>query len=625
MFSLDAVDASAKHSMQRKVFSPEWLANTKTGDVLFQADYYLKELSMGEYAQPVVGMRSCFDFLEMEDHKAEWSAREWFLVRKAEVSMSSSNVLVPLVKMGVEAREQQLRGASLEDIPITRPDHPMVKYAEIFTKNFDLIAERRSVIFHLRELAKASVLAKFIQEARVGLGESWFHLGPSLNLLKSKSLQVPQLWNERVYSSIRVKDGSVIYDREKGRTIKSSGRGVYGGVSFGLQKIATSVPQSLKDRLKPPPPKPALLKTSLSLNLRSAAMVPRSNLMAQLAQQEVKLQSAPAPGVAIVEIEPSTTRGVDLRLDSFDLSNPAKGDEDAPIADCGPLEACVALGDGFWQSVEDKGTSVGLDVFADKDKSLLKQLFNPSLSDRRSEGECFIPPQSGEKYFRRIRNLLSEEESMRHQRLQHFLGDRFALEDPGPLFPTSWKPTSEISGGAGLAMGVQERRGTLQALCNTDIAVNIMKHASPVFDKRTEDGVEFRIYQAGLTEVRTTQKPGDLERVGAVFSIHAPVQTDPWDPWDERVREQERPVKVSMYVEWAWESNASIHPGKSCQYFVVFEAEEGDRILTEQYSGGKTSWIENPEDLEARIALAKVYASTTCTSGLSIDVFDSAI
>eukprot|EP00971_Amphidinium_carterae_P291325 5784100-Amphidinium_carterae.2 len=46
-----------------------------------------------------------------------------------------------------------------------RPDHPMVKYAKDFTKYFDLIAERKSAVFHLREVAKVCVLAKYLLEA----------------------------------------------------------------------------------------------------------------------------------------------------------------------------------------------------------------------------------------------------------------------------------------------------------------------------------------------------------------------------------------------------------------------------------------------------------------------------
>merc|ERR1719375_646447 len=131
---------------------------------------------MGEYEQPVIGMRSCFDFSEQEGFKGEWKAREWFTVRKAEIQLSDDSVLTPYVKMAVEAREQVLNSNGLEDAPITRPDHPMVKYAEQFTQNFDLIAERKSVIYHLRELAKASVMAKYLLDSRIPLEEHWFHL-----------------------------------------------------------------------------------------------------------------------------------------------------------------------------------------------------------------------------------------------------------------------------------------------------------------------------------------------------------------------------------------------------------------------------------------------------------------
>merc|ERR1719265_2501453 len=122
---------------------------------MFQADYHLKELSMGEYEQRVVGMKSIHDFCEMagelDDPRRQWCAREWFVVRQAELQLSEDNVLIPMVKMGVEAKEQVAGPHGLEDVKVSRPDHPAVKYAEAFTRNFDLIAERASVIFNLRE------------------------------------------------------------------------------------------------------------------------------------------------------------------------------------------------------------------------------------------------------------------------------------------------------------------------------------------------------------------------------------------------------------------------------------------------------------------------------------------
>jgi len=35
-------------TMLEKRFTPSWLAGTSIGELMFQADYYLKELSMGE-------------------------------------------------------------------------------------------------------------------------------------------------------------------------------------------------------------------------------------------------------------------------------------------------------------------------------------------------------------------------------------------------------------------------------------------------------------------------------------------------------------------------------------------------------------------------------------------------
>eukprot|EP00392_Amoebophrya_sp_AT5.2_P009757 g9785.t1 len=48
-FSLDPADPTdLQGPYQKKRFHPEWLANTPLGEVLFQADYYLKQFSFGE-------------------------------------------------------------------------------------------------------------------------------------------------------------------------------------------------------------------------------------------------------------------------------------------------------------------------------------------------------------------------------------------------------------------------------------------------------------------------------------------------------------------------------------------------------------------------------------------------
>ena len=54
LFSLDPVDPhNLEKTPQKKVYEPSWLAGTSVGDVMFQADYFLKELALGEYSMPV--------------------------------------------------------------------------------------------------------------------------------------------------------------------------------------------------------------------------------------------------------------------------------------------------------------------------------------------------------------------------------------------------------------------------------------------------------------------------------------------------------------------------------------------------------------------------------------------
>ena len=50
---MDPVDPqNLEKTPQKKVYEPSWLAGTSVGDVMFQADYFLKELALGEYSMP---------------------------------------------------------------------------------------------------------------------------------------------------------------------------------------------------------------------------------------------------------------------------------------------------------------------------------------------------------------------------------------------------------------------------------------------------------------------------------------------------------------------------------------------------------------------------------------------
>jgi len=186
---------------------------------------------MGEYAQPVVGMKSCLELAGAHGDGAPWTARVWFVVKEARVHISSDNVLIPYVELAVEAREQVMRGGRLEDARFTKPDHPLVQYADQFTHNFNLIAERKSVIFHLRELAKATCLAKFLLDANITLQDSWFQLADAMPELPSPRTEIPQMWTTHATAKI-CEDGS----------LDAHMHSISGGVDLDMDRFNIAVP-----------------------------------------------------------------------------------------------------------------------------------------------------------------------------------------------------------------------------------------------------------------------------------------------------------------------------------------------------------------------------------------------
>ena len=550
VFSLDAVDATQMNSMQRKVYEPEWLAGTSVGELMFQADYHLKELSMGEYDQPIVGMKSCFDFADLEGLGTEWSAREWFVMRKAEIHVSEDDVLIPFVKMGVEAREQVLKDGNLEDAPLTRPNHPLVKYAEQFTHNFDLIAERKSVIYHLRELAKASVLAKFLVDGGVRLDSSWFDLAAEVK--DAGIMEIPQLWNERHTTQIQMEGGKVLDGM-------STGRNVMGGVDFGLDRFSVAAPRvgamgAVAARLGPRAaarvgpmgrapsltfggPARAVAQTlsgvaGVSGSLRAvagpsavfsgrSAMAPRIGGFAprlsgfaasRLTTPQGSLRAVAGPssvfsgrtamaprlggfaprlsGFAASRLTtpqgslravagPSsvfsgrtamaprlggfaprlsgfaasrltTPQGVDLNLDNFSLNEPTKVASEAVAGSWGSKSSMADISKDFFSMLEKSDS-----VFSEDDKKLLRNIFNPHLSDRHEDGEVFMAPDTSSSRVSKLRNLVKEEEAVRRRRQEHFFSTGFVMGDAGALFPTAWTSEFEIASG-----GVTDGIGT---------------------------------------------------------------------------------------------------------------------------------------------------------------------
>lgn len=658
LFSLDPLNPKGagekfeRHESQVKRFEPEWLAGTSAGEVLFQADYHLKELSMGEFEQPVVGMKSCFDYSEEEDSNNAWTARQWFMVRKAEVHLSEDGVVIPVVKMGVEAREQVLCRGAMIDAPITRKDHPMAKYAESFSKNFDLIAERKSVVYHLRELAKASVLAKFLVDARIQVEESWFNLAGEME--EACALEIPQLWNERLHSKIRVTDGELVDKR-----LGTSMHGIYGGVQFGLDRF--KVDQAAPRQAMPATAGPGvarrgllaggvLARSGIPASVAAAPLSGGLSAMSTVPQMAAPLTSslgapprdALAAGISAAMPMPvrmngpspmtplssvgvpkslgaplslGAPKGVDLNLDQFSLDAPQQTADGKWVCEPQSENTALAMANAFWSCIDAEQGN----IFEEEDLALLKSVFNPHLSDRRSEGACFAPPDTSIACVNKLRSLVKEEAEIRHARTNHFFSAAFKFDRAGPLFPSSWTSSYGIAGTTS-SEHVLSQPCSLQARSDyCDEADEVLKSASPAFHKKTEDGMSFRIYRVGSLEVRTIQEHDGKETVGAVFSVRAEGHEQIAGGVVRSAAGREKIVKVTQYVHKV-NSGAALKSKYSIDYYyyVVLETDQGSTILTRQMGDGTVTWEENLVDLEDRNSLAKVIRTANCQAGIMV-------
>jgi hypothetical protein len=366
---------------------------------------------------------------------------------------------------------------------------------------------------------------------------------------------------------------------------------VYGGVQFGLQKfnLAATVARMMSMEGQAP-----RLQAVAGAKVPATLSTP-SHLSAAL--------GAPRGAEAL--------QGVDLRLDQFNLSK-AKN-------------VSIETSAGSWRSLSKQGVPLGTSFFTSIDASpqlfkaddtvFLRNVFNPLLSDRRQEGDLFVPPDATCSYVEKLRGLVKQEESLRHMRTEQFFSTDFVMGDPGPLFPHSWTPSLAVARGR-TAIPEGLPHGTLQECPEYKAqAQQVLEKATPIFDKTTEEGLRFRIYRQGSIEIRTTQKPREAEVIGVVFSIRN--QHSHLSLKKQALAEGDAISKVTEYVEHNFAPNddpSSLHR----RFFLVLETAGGHTVVAERLDSGDFSWSEDPADLDDRRSLAKVTRTQSVTSGMTV-------
>merc|ERR1712050_140162 len=188
---------------------------------------------------------------------------------------------------------------------------------------------RKSVVYHLRELAKASVMAKFLLDAEVEIDEFWFDYAPEAKPICC--LEVPQLWNDHFRSD-------------------QTGTRVYGGVQFGLDRFSLAQTRAGA---------PMARAASLSATMMRAPTGVRAGISATLRAPGISAALGARAGISATSLAPSvfpqafraapgalrTARGVDLNLDQFDLSQAAMKVSSNEICD-------APVGNEFWSALD---------------------------------------------------------------------------------------------------------------------------------------------------------------------------------------------------------------------------------------------------------------------------------
>jgi len=294
-------------------------------------------------------------------------------------------------------------------------------------------------------------------------------------------------------------------------------------------------------------------------------------------------------------------------------------------SDVRALDECMAVGDAFWSSLDDDSKK----VFHEEDHTLLSNIFNHALCDRRSEGDLFCPPDASHSYVSKLRALVKHEEAIREQRTEQFLSKTFVMHEPGAIFPASWTSSLAVARGHVRVSNLDSRpRGALVARPEykghaAELLKSNLKSSAPVFDRSTEEGMRFRIYRLGSLEVRTTQALGSDEIVGAVFSIRNPTSTSGKEnaTEEEEITFSQEPVSLEEKIIHATEfvERAFVNGGKPSalrRYYLVLETEAGHTIVTERLPDGTVTWEENPLEVEDRNSLAKVTRASACQPGV---------
>ena len=150
--------------------------DTRFGQVMFEADRLLKNLTLGKdnytgkkFKAHVHGYRDLLDLYQRErDLPTNISWRMWFVPEKISLIQSEdgSSMVFDQVRMQVLTESKFKKG--------TFDDHAAEKFASHFTQNYDSYANEFPILQDLKRLGKITGVVKWVKEQGLPFDLSFF-------------------------------------------------------------------------------------------------------------------------------------------------------------------------------------------------------------------------------------------------------------------------------------------------------------------------------------------------------------------------------------------------------------------------------------------------------------------
>eukprot|EP01022_Parablepharisma_sp_SALTPOND_P027398 TRINITY_DN664_c0_g1_i7.p1 TRINITY_DN664_c0_g1~~TRINITY_DN664_c0_g1_i7.p1 ORF type:complete len:835 (-),score=47.67 TRINITY_DN664_c0_g1_i7:157-2661(-) len=224
-------DYEVKHTWPDEAEKRNIIGNTIIGKIMFEADYLMKQMSLGvtdtkaPFAYPphlkAKGLCPSHEFATSKAiNESKW-CRFWLEVKSLRACETSDAFLVNHIEMCVKARQMMVNSKhELEDAEVQDVNDESYKFASVFTKLYEDIANEYPIFTELKQVALANAIASWCWEKRV-----------PIDVAKLKAI-----YNAQVVSDwkniVRTIKNTTTTVTQNGNVITTHKRAVMGGVNM---------------------------------------------------------------------------------------------------------------------------------------------------------------------------------------------------------------------------------------------------------------------------------------------------------------------------------------------------------------------------------------------------------